>query len=199
MAYCITKSYGMERIKARAPEWLAAMWAGRDAAPKCGVSTKSGGACSKTRMRGSDRCSLHLHAAQRDIVDVQRAKRAEKMARSTNKQRREAGERALAVIARRKLHRAWKLDANLPGSTLVLGEGDEERVLSWLEVEHGIVLGTTEHDGGWPLSYRCIDRLRWAAALRLTGRITDESARLRVKAALRDDLAWRRRFHGVAP
>jgi hypothetical protein len=150
-------------------------------------------------MRGADKCRHHLKGTQRDIVDRQRAITAGKLARSSNAVQRCRAQRALAAIARRGLHRAWKLDPTLPGSTLVLSDGDEARVLAWLEVEHGIVLGTTEHEGGWPVSYRCIDRLRWAAALKLTERITTESALLRVKAAMRDDVAWWRRFHGVTP
>jgi hypothetical protein len=112
------------------------------------------------------------------------------MARSSNAKRSAEGRTTLAVIARRQLHRAWKLDPTLPGTTLVLPDHDEKRVRRWLQDEHGIDLAETMHATGHHLSARCVDRLRWAAALRLSQRVTETSARNRVAAALRDDLRW---------
>jgi hypothetical protein len=196
MAYCITKAMGMERIKARAHEWLAAMSAGRDAAPRCDAKTSAGKPCQSPRMRGADRCRLHVGGSQRDIIDAQRAKLAERMVRSTNAKLRAQGEAALRSIAKRRLHRAWQADPTLPGSTLTLPDHDEARVRRWLLEEHGIDLDKTTHEGGFPLSYRAIDRLRWAAALCLTKRSPPPNAAKRVVAALRDDLKWWRKHHG---
>lgn len=188
---------GMERLKARVPAWLAALAAGNAAAPRCGADTASGGTCGRLRMKGSSHCYLHLRGHQRDIVDRERAVRAAKSARSTNPRRRADGERALAAIQRRRLHRVWKLDPTLPGTTLALPDADERRVLSWLKDVHGIVLDETLHETGHRLSARCVDRLRWAAVLRLTLRVTEVSARNRVVAALRDDLRWFRKMSAM--
>jgi hypothetical protein len=190
MAYCITKSFGIENIKATVPKWLAALAAGSAAAPKCEGVTRAGVRCGRVRMRGMSRCHNHLQGPQRDIADAERAAEAAKNARSTNPYRRERALRTLAAIERRRLHRVWKLDPTIPGTTLALPEHDERRVEGWLKAEHGIVLDDTKHETGDPLSARCVDRLRWAAALRLTGRVSEVSSRNRVAAALRDDLAW---------
>lgn len=196
MAYCITKSMGMKRIRERAPGWLTMMAEAYAAAPRCGAKCKKGGTCQHVRMRGSDRCHTHLQGPQRDILDAQRAERAEKMARSTNVKLRAQGEATLRAIAKRKLHRAWQADPTIPGSTLTLPERDEAAVRRWLLEEHCIDLDNTKHEEGFPLSYRAIDRLRWAAALCLTKRSPPENAARRVEQALRVDLAWWRKHHG---
>ena len=54
MAYCITKSMGMKRIKARVSEWQASLAAGFAAAPRRKAKTKAGEPCHGVRMRGSD-------------------------------------------------------------------------------------------------------------------------------------------------
>lgn len=191
MAYCITKSMGMDRIKARVPAWLEAMRAGKAAAPKCGAELRSGGKCRAVRMRGGDRCHLHLHGQQRDAIDAQRAIRAAKALRSTNSRNRANGERALAVIARRQLHRRWKVYPLEAGSTLELTNDDEARVRSWLRNTHSIDLEHHPlHANGHPITARAIDRLRWAATLFLSGRMDAERAARRVFVAMRDDLKF---------
>jgi hypothetical protein len=79
---------------------------------------------------------------------------------------------------------------------LALPEADERRVRQWLKDVHAVDLGVTEHGAGHPLSARCVDRLRWAGAMFLSGRITTESAQRRVMAALRDDAKWWLKHYG---
>lgn len=105
-------------------------------------------------------------------------------------------ESAIRYVRRCQLHRAWQLDPTLPGSTLALSESDEARVEAWLVEHHGVVLVSGLRDKGYPYSARCVDRLRWAAVLALTGRIDDERARRRVIVALRDDLRFWLKTHG---
>jgi hypothetical protein len=107
-------------------------------------------------------------------------------------------EATLRAIARRQLHRAWKIDPSLPGSTLSLSAHDEARVIEWLRDTHNVDLEHHPlHDNGHPFSARCIDRLRWGAALSLTGRLDAEGGRRRVVVALRDDLKWWAKHHGA--
>lgn len=197
MAYCITKSFGLDRIRARVPEWHAAMRAGRDRAPKCGAKTRAGTPCARLPIPGTPHCYLHLHGKARDVADLKRKAIAEKRARSTNALLREEGLATLRTVQRRQLHRAWKLDPTIPGSTLTLTEADEARVRQWLRDTHHIDLDQEPHPvhaTGQPITARATDRLRWAGTLHLAGRMDAEGAARRVFVAMRDDRAfWAKR------
>jgi hypothetical protein len=192
MAYSIVKILGIERIRARAPEWLAAMRAGRERAPRCGAPTRAKTPCALTRLTGADRCRHHLHGAARDAVDAARLLRAQKtLSRTTNAHHRARAETTIAAVQRRQLHRAWKLDPTLPGSTLALPDHDEARVRAWLRYFHRIDLDQGTHaNTAHPITARAIDRLRWAATLFLSGRMDAERAARRVFVAVRDDLKY---------
>lgn len=197
MGHCITKILGMDRIKAGVPLWMEALARGKAAAPKCCAKTRAGTPCQRTRMRGGEHCYLHLHGSARDAIDLKRAVIAEKRARSTNTRNREMGWAALRNIARRQLHRAWKKDPTIAGTTLTLDDRDEARVRRWLSDTHRVDLEHHPlHANGYPITARAIDRLRWAGTLALTKRITTQAAERRVFLALRDDLRYWAKFHG---
>ena len=199
MAHSIVKILGLETIRAHAPKWLAAMSAGRANAPRCGAQTRAKTPCACPVMRGADRCHLHLHGKARDELDVKRAAAARKLlSRTTNTRHRASAKSALANVTRRQLHRAWKKDPTLPGSTLTLPDRDEARVSRWLRDTHRIDLDQEHHpvhaNTNHPITARCIDRLRWAATLHLSGRMDAERAARRVFVAMRDDLKfWAKR------
>ena len=195
MAYCITKSFGMANIKANIPKWLAALSAGAAAAPRCTGTTKTGEPCGKTRTPGAERCRHHLHGRERDLLDIQRAIRAEKiLRRSSHAPLRAKAETTLRVIARRQLHRhGMTQNPDAPGTTLILSAQDERRIRKHLLTRYQIDLDAYVHDALEPargLSQRAIDRLRWAASLEVTRRISEQSAGNRVRLALRDDVRW---------
>jgi hypothetical protein len=193
MAYCITKILGMDRIKAGASAWLETMRRGAAAAPKCGAKTRAGTPCQRLPIPGTPHCYLHLRGAARDAADQMRKTTAEKMVRSTNTIMREKGLATLRGIARRQLHKAWKLDPTLPGSTLTLPDRDEARVRAWLRDHHHINLDQKPcalHSNGQPITARAIDRLRWAGTLYLSSRMDAERATRRVFVAMRDDLRF---------
>lgn len=147
-------------------------------------------------MRGADRCSFHLHGKDRDAVDAARLLRAQKtLSRTTNALLRRKAMSTIASVTRRQTHRAWKVDPTIPGSTLTLPEHDEARVSRWLREVHRLDLEHhLLHDNGRPITARCIDRLRWAATLHLSGRMDAERAARRVFVAVRDDLRfWAKR------
>lgn len=191
----------MDRVKARVPEWHAAMARGFAAAPKCGAMTRAKTPCQCPRLRGTDRCHLHLHGKARDVADAARLASAQHRARSGNTIRRAEAEATIAAIARRQLHRAWKLDPTLPGSTLVLPYTDEGRARRWLLDTHGIDLDLEPHpfhaNTDYPITPRAVDRLRWAAALHLAGRMDMARAARRVFVAVRDDLRYWANYHGM--
>ncbi len=186
----IIENMGLARIRARVPEWHAAMRAGHAAAPRCTATNRNGQPCQRERMRGAHKCAAHLKGAARDAIDLARLKRARAALSSSNTRKRSEAERAIQVIERRRLHRLWKLDPTLSGTTLELPAHDEQRVLDWLLTTHGVDLHNYRHDTGHHLSARAVDRLRWGAVMTLGRRITAEDGRRRVVAALRDDRAW---------
>ena len=116
------------------------------------------------------------------------------MAQSTNAQLRVQGERALHAIARRRLYRLWIIDANIPGTTLILGDRDERRVRDYL-LQHGIDIDVYRHPSGDKLSCRAIDRIRWAAALCITNRCTEVAAKKRIAFALRGDIKFYKKLN----
>ena len=205
MAYSIVKILGLETIRARAPTWLGAMRKGYAAAPKCGAMTRARTPCELARLPGADRCHHHLRGTARDEVDVARLRRAQKLlSRTTNAHHLARAEATIAAIARRQLHRAWKLDPTLPGSTLALPDNDEARVRAWLGDNHRIDLDQEPHpvhaNADQLITARCIDRLRWAATLHLAGRMDAARAARRVFVAVRDDLKfWAKRNGTPAP
>lgn len=199
MAYSIVKILGLEAIRARAPIWLDAMRKGYAAAPKCGAMTRAKTPCELARLPSADRCHHHLRGAARDEVDAARLLRAQKLlSRTTNARHIANANSTIAAVTRRQLHRAWKIDPTLPGSTLTLPDHDEARVSKWLMDTHQIDLDQEPQpmhaNTGQPITARCIDRLRWVATLYLSGRMDAERAARRVFVAVRDDLKfWAKR------
>jgi hypothetical protein len=102
----------------------------------------------------------------------------------------------LARIARREVHKLWKSDPRAPNiSTLEICELDEQRVRAWLIDACGVDLDKPLPGVGREATARCRDRLRWAAwrVLRRGKNASDDfvaAARLRVAAAIRDDLRF---------
>lgn len=184
----------MDKLRARVPEWHAALRRGFAAAPRCGAKTRARTLCQRLPIPGTPHCYLHLHGKARDVADLKRKAIAEKKAGSTNVKLREEGLATLRTVQRRQTHRAWKIDPTVPGSTLTLPDHDEARVRRWLRDAHHVDLdqepqpmhANTDH----PITARCMDRLRWAATLRLSGRMDAERAARRVFVAVRDDLQF---------
>lgn len=194
MPICITRSFGREATLKRVPEWQSLLRAGYAKAPRCGATTVSGEPCGRLRMRGGMHCHLHLHGKERTRVDQDRAQRAMARLNSTNARHRMEASSALRSVARRELHLHWRQqNPDAPGSTFVLPDGEEMRLRRHLVFKHGIDIEAYRHEGfelDRPLSARAIDRIRWAGVLELTRRIRPESARNRVRAAIRDDKRW---------
>ena len=186
----IVEHMGMDRLKARAPEWLKAMWEGTRRAPGCvAIAGTTGRLCRQPRLPGSDKCRHHLRGKKRDAVDAARLARAvRKLQTTTNGVFRRNAVNVIRNVERRRLHRAWKVDPRLPGSTLSLSAG-MKRIRAWLREEHHVDLDKAETTcaGDRYMTPRCIDRLRWGAVLAVTKRIDAEAARRRVMVALRDD------------
>jgi hypothetical protein len=90
------------------------------------------------------------------------------------------------------LHRRWLADPNEPGATLVLSDSDERMIRQALLNESRIDLAIGDSESGQAFTPRCIDRLRHAARNLITAKSDREGYRLRVKAALRDERAFRR-------
>ena len=186
---------GLEKLRANAPRWHAALRAGRAAAPRCEAVIRSTGkqccvpAMRESRKLGVHRCHFHCHGSLRDEVDNLREARAYRQAQSTNTIMRMEGLATLASIGNRRLHRIWKIDPSVPGSTLLLGEHDERRVTAWL-VDRNVYSTKSLPGSDRPPTARAIDRLRWAAYLALSGRLTPAAADRRVHVAIRDDGRW---------
>lgn len=194
MRPCITRTFGREATLKRIPEWLAALREGYAKTPRCGAETVSGAICGRLPMRGGNHCHLHLHGEERTLVDRERVRRAKTRLNSMNARHRLEASSALRSIARRELHLHWRhQNPDAPGSTFVLPDGEEMRLLRHLIHKHGIDIQAYRHEGferERPLSARAIDRIRWAGVLELTRRISAESAGNRVRAAIRDDVRW---------
>lgn len=169
--------------------WLAAMLEGVRRSPKCEMIRRNGEPCRMHALPHTTprRCLHHLRGAARDAYDLARIPKLLRQRVSGNAINRTKARRALAAIERRQMHRLWKQSPDMPGTTLILSDTDEARVRDWLRAAHGIDLDRDD-DG---LTYRAVDRVRWAAALALTGRIDEAGAANRIRLARRDDERWR--------
>lgn len=169
--------------------WLAAMREGIRRAPKCQAIRRNGLPCRMHALPGTTprRCLHHLRGVARDAYDLARIPKLLRQRVSGGAISRDKARQALAAIERRQLHRHWKEHPNTSGTTLVLSEIDESCVRDWLRALHGIDLDRGDHG----LTHRAVDRVRWAAALVLTGRIDEGGAATRVRLALKDDQRWR--------
>jgi hypothetical protein len=175
--------------------WRNAMERGKREAIKCEHVCRDGQRCQGIPMREARRmnvhlCRLHLHGAKRDLVDIAREQRLLREAQSENKIKRSEAVRSLAAIARRRMHRSWKIDARLAGATVpVLRERDAERVVRWL-LERGFrenrILAAT---GRLP-SPRLWDRVSWSALLALRNRLSEAASRRRLELALKNEVAF---------
>ena len=122
-------SYEGLRDPAHLARWLTALTEGKNRLPRCVGTTKLGRKCKHIAMIGSDRCCFHLVGAERDRVDQIRIARYRRLSRLSDigERGREKARTALAHIERRRLHRAWKLDPTIPGTTLVLNPHHEKQ------------------------------------------------------------------------
>ena len=170
------------RDAAHLARWFGAMNAGR-ARRQCSATAKTGAQCRNTALKFADKCQLHCHGRERDFADEKRLPWLRNIALKFPGKRRQA-ELSIERIFVRRLHRAWKLNPELPGSTLGLSASDEIRVERWL-IERDIYLA------GGRRTAQCRDRLRWAAFLSLGGKLDDLAARRRIEGALRDEERWR--------
>ncbi len=181
--------------------WAQALTAGRRAAPKCEGDTASGAPCQSCRCEGARHCRHHLHQGRAE--DRERAeKRLEKRHADVLKfggtaiqvHRAHAG---LRRLARLRLHRRWKHDPRVEGSTIAFAdEADQVRVRRWLVSNCGVdiaapVVACSDVQAHMS-SPRALDRCLWAGwrIVRSNVGLTDqfiENAKLRVKAAVRDD------------
>lgn len=169
--------------------WHAAMVDGLRRLPRCEAIRRNGEPCRMHALPNTSprRCLHHLKGRARDIYDLARTPRLERQRHATNAVTRDKAERALAAIARRQLHRLWRHHPDTPGTTLILPDADEARVGRYLCETHGIDLDIDNHG----LTWRAIDRVRWAAALALSGRIDEAGAANRVRLARLGDEQWR--------
>ena len=185
---CLKMPLG-EYLGRRDPEhlnrWLLAQWEGRRKAPKCGALTRAGEPCRRDRLRGADRCGHHIHGAERDKVDALRRQRLIRQldgTRCVGLQRRLR--RQLANIDRRNLHRLWKHDPLIEGSTLIVSSCEEDRLRAFLRDELNLNIDLADQVTGHFLTARSLDRSRWAAYLALAERCSHEAARRRVVGLL---------------
>lgn len=141
-------------------------------------------------------CHLHLkQAARKDRESAERAleQRHAKVLQfgGTEKDIREA-RAGLRRLARIRLHRMWKHDPRIEGETIsITNKADRERVHGWILANCGIDVDQPL-PGGRMLTPRAMDRCLWAGwrVVRSEGRVPEqfiENAKLRVRAALRDD------------
>jgi hypothetical protein len=166
--------------------WLAAQWAGRRAALKCGALTREGRPCRRDRLRGADRCGHHLKGRERDTIDRARMERLHRELAGTNcegLQRRI--KRQLRNIEKRSLHRLWLRDPTIEGATIDISAADDQSVQACLRNELGIDIERSDQVTGRELSARAVDRAKWAAYLLLQGTLDHEAARRRIASLLR--------------
>jgi hypothetical protein len=139
-------------------------------------------------------CSRHCRGGARDKIDAARVGRLLREAQSENVIRRSEAEAALAAIARRQTHRAWRIEPRLPGSTVPhLSDRDAARVERWL-AERNMCEDRPLPATGHPPTPRCWDRMTWAAILAIGGRIDEQGARRRLELAVKDEVAFRARI-----
>ena len=179
------------RDKAHIERWLSALNAGYARARRCEVMRPDGRFCRRPALRGQDRCPTHFRGARRDGYDLERLPRLRHIAETRTGTVQERARRAIRCIERRMLHRRWLIDPNEPGATLVLSDGDERMIRQVLFNESRIDLAVGDGESGQAFTPRCIDRLRHAARNLITAKSDLEGYRRRVKAALRDERAFR--------
>jgi hypothetical protein len=174
--------------KAHLQRWSKEQIEGRNRMPRCAALTRERRPCRHFALPGTPRCNHHLVGRERDRYDVARIPRLTAILDRKASVEAERASRALAAIRRRQLHRAWKIDPTLPGSTIpVLSAADADRVSRWI-AERGLDLDGPLPISGQPATARARDRLLWVAILDLGGRLDHPDQRIR--AALQDDAEW---------
>jgi hypothetical protein len=183
--------------------WWDAMNKGRRTLPPCTATTGAGSPCGQLTMRegralGVHLCRHHARGVIRDKIDAAREIRALRWSVSGNVRNREVGLSALTTIFRRRAWLALRADPVADIRILLLSSADEARVSRWLR-EHGISHDTALPDTGHPLTRYAMERLRYAAVMALSGRLTQEAARRRIISAVRWDAEyWRKKCDQVS-
>src|SRR5687768_12269136 len=96
---------------------LRAQIEGRNKLPRCTALTRERRPCRHFALPGTTRCNHHLTGSARDRYDAARIPRLTAILDRKTGVEAERASRALAAIRRRQLHRAWKSDPAIPGST----------------------------------------------------------------------------------
>lgn len=183
------------RHPAHIHRWVQAGVAARRLMPKCeAIAKKTGVRCAHIPVAGRRFCFHHICGAEAREVDLAMEQRnAEILQKGSIPVIEERARKSMARIARRRVHRTWRIDPRAPNvSTLEICELDEQRVRAWLIGLCGVNLDKPLPGVGCEATARCRDRLRWAAwrVLRRGKNASDDfisAARLRVAAAIRDD------------
>jgi hypothetical protein len=189
----------MATLGSRDPEhiarWVAALAAGRDAAPRCLAPLRNGCLCQRQRMRGAKRCPVHCKGAERDRVDAEAVARLRREAKWDNAVGRHARNR-LENIERRRQNRAWLKDPTIQGRTVVLSLNDERRVKHYLKTTHGIDLDNECSATGFAFTPRAVDRLLWCGVHALSGHADFAAAAKRVECIFEDEKDQMKRVVG---
>jgi hypothetical protein len=186
------------RHPAHIARWVQAGVAARRAMPKCeGIAKQTGARCRHIPLAGKRFCIHHIRGAEAHAADLEKEQRNAKiLAEGDIPINEERARKSMARIARRRTHRAWRIDPRAPNiSTLEICKLDEQRVRAWLIDFCSVDLDKPLHGLDREATARCRDRLRWAAwrVLRRGKNASDDfvaAARLRVAAAIRDDLRF---------
>lgn len=180
--------------------------AARRLLPSCEATTRAGARCKLLPIRGSNCCLWHTRgkvAVHSNTLLLEAAR--ERIQKGGAQLMVYRAHKTIARIQRDELHRQWKIDPRIPGSTLELDAETETHVYDWLFKNYHInLIGQNTY------TPRCIDRLRWAAyrVLRRGDEATPEfleQAARRVRSAIADDekfwTMWRRweEISGDAP
>jgi hypothetical protein len=175
------------RLASRDPEhlatWRAALMAGRAKKQCVAVARTTGERCRAVALKYSDQCMSHCHRTQRFEADQKRLAWFEReLHRNLGPKRRAMIETAIAGILRRRLLWLWRRDPTVPGRTIALPPVDQVRVDAWLRQTASV-----DPEAFTP---RGQDRLRWAGALCLARRATEESAMRMVRRAVAEEDRW---------
>ena len=169
--------------------WLATMRAAKELAPRCTAIKSDGIKCERVAMKGAIHCCRHIPRAELRRLDDARYIEAQQIIENVSSPTVVRKARGVQLtIELRRLRFMWcPKGANAPetvGATLFLNPGDSTAVANHLKRYSGVDIFTDK------MTYRCIDRCRWAAFHYLLGRIDAGMYERRVACALRQDAKY---------